>query len=175
VSIYTVLYYILLYRISCQIRYIRGITTRFQNIIVPPDISEPIYLKLRMLQCLFLVVGGAAILEIITECLFAFSKINFLAVILLHKIPWWILLLSLAYVFRPREFTSFFQLLPIDHLQASLRLGEVDGRYIYYQLTNKIFIMFFLLYRIEQSGFPLLCLILLLPRQIQWKLNCLHY
>ena len=98
-----------------EVQLLRSQVKRLNTTIAEERMSA-ITMKLEMYQQLMIVVTTMTLLELICQILFASPTVPTLAVAVVYEISSWIILVAVAYVFRPRELSPFFYMVPTTHL-----------------------------------------------------------
>lgn len=83
---------------------------------VPEERTISIQMKLEMYQYLMILVGAMVLLELICQILFASATVPVLATAVVYEVFSWMILVGVAFVFRPRELSPFFYMIPTTHL-----------------------------------------------------------
>jgi hypothetical protein len=106
-----------------EINLLRGQVYKF-NDSMPPERTEPVKIKLRMFTEYFFAGLFCLILECICQIMFSFQQVTTLTICVIYEVCSWLMLVSVAYAFRPRELSVFFYMVPTSHMHHEQHIDD---------------------------------------------------
>ncbi len=106
-----------------EINSLRG-QVRKLNDSMPAERTEPIKMKLRMYTEYFVAGCFYALLELLCQIMFALQFVPTLMLCVIYEIFSWLILVAIAYAFRPRELSAFFYMIPTSHIHHEQHLED---------------------------------------------------
>lgn len=114
----------LLALIWVEIKSLRGQVRKF-NDTMPSERTEPVKMKLRMYMEYFIAAICCVVLECICQIMYASQTVSTLTVSAVYEVCSWLMLVSIAYAFRPRQLSPFFYMVPTSHLNREQHLDDL--------------------------------------------------